>query len=303
MPPFRLGTRGSPLALVQAHMVRDALIAAHGWEPGRVEIVTIRTTGDAVQDRPLAEIGGKALWTKEIDRALLANEIDASVHSMKDVETFRPASIAIAAMLPRADVRDRLIGADSVAALKQGAVVGTSSPRRAAQLRKLRPDLNIVMFRGNVDTRLGKVAAGEADATLLAAAGLERLGRDMGTAIPADTMLPAPAQGAVGIEARAGDHDARRWLAAIDHGETHACVTAERALLAALKADCHSPVGALATIEGAILTLRAELLSEDGAQSVHAQEAGAPGDVELPRAVARDLLERAPPEVRQLFDG
>jgi len=303
MRPFRLGTRGSPLALIQANMVRDALISAHSWEPARVEIVTIRTTGDAVQDRPLAEIGGKALWTKEIDRALLAGEIDAGVHSMKDVETFRPAEIAIGAMLPRADVRDRIIGADSVASLKQGATVGTSSPRRAAQLLKLRPDLEIVMFRGNVDTRLAKLAAGEADATLLAAAGLERLGREVGHGIPTDTMLPAPAQGAVGVEARAGDHDAMRWLAAIDHGETHACVAAERALLAALKADCHSPVGALATIEGAILTLRAELLSEDGAHSVHAQEAGAPGDAELSRAIARDLLDRAPPEVRCLFDG
>ena len=303
MPPFRLGTRGSPLALVQAHLVRDALIAAHGWTPDRVEIVTIRTTGDAVQDRPLAEIGGKALWTQEIDRALLAGDVDASVHSMKDVETFRPESIALVAMLPRADVRDRIIGAESVAALKHGAVVGTSSPRRAAQLLKLRPDLKIVMFRGNVDTRLGKLAGGDVDATLLAAAGLERLGRDVGHAIPSDTMLPAPSQGAVGIEVRADDADARRWIAAIDHGETHACVAAERALLAALKADCHSPLGALATIEGAILTLRAELLSEDGAHSVHAQEAGAPGDVELSRAVARDLLDRAPPEVRCLFDG
>jgi hydroxymethylbilane synthase len=300
MPPFRLGTRGSPLALIQAHLVRDALIAAHGID---CEIVVIRTTGDTVQDRALAEIGGKALWTQEIDRALLAGEVDASVHSMKDVETFRPDTIAIAAMLPRADVRDRIVGAESVAALRQGAVVGTSSPRRAAQLRKLRPDVEIVLFRGNVDTRLGKLAAGEADATLLAAAGLERLGRDTGHAIPTDAMLPAPAQGAVGIEARAGDHDAMRWLAAIDHGETHACVTAERALLAALKADCHSPVAALARIEGAILTLEAELFSGDGAFHVHAQIEGAPLDPGLPLAVAKDLLERAPPEVRRLFGG
>lgn len=284
-------------------MVRDALLAAHGWEASRVEIVTIRTTGDKVQDRPLAEIGGKALWTKELDRALLGGEIDCSVHSMKDVETFRPDSIAIAAILERADVRDRLIGADSVKALPNGAVVGTSSPRRAAQLRKLRPDLGIVMFRGNVDTRLTKVAAGEADATILAAAGLERLGRDDGAAIPVETMLPAPAQGAVGVEVRAADHDAHRIVHAIDHGETRACVLAERGLLAALKADCHSPVGALATIEGAILTLRAELLSEDGSHSVHAQEAGAPGDMALPQTIARDLLDRAPPEVRRLFDG
>lgn len=300
MPPFRLGTRGSPLALVQAHMVRDALIAAHGIA---CEIVVIKTTGDIVQDRPLAEIGGKALWTKEIDRALLANDIDASVHSMKDVETFRPESIVIAAMLPRADVRDRLIGAESIAALLEGAVVGTSSPRRAAQLRKLRPDLRIVMFRGNVDTRLGKLAAGEVDATLLAAAGLERLGRDTGFAVPVSEMLPAPAQGAVGIEVRADDAEAMRLVSAIDHPSTHSCVLTERSLLATLKADCHSPVGALATIEGAILTLRAELLSEDGAHSVHAQEAGAPGDMALPQTVGRDLLNRAPPEVRRLFDG
>lgn len=284
-------------------MVRDALLTAHGWDADRIEIVTIRTTGDKVQDRPLAEIGGKALWTKELDRALLDGEIDCSVHSMKDVETVRPDSIAIAAILKRADVRDRLIGADSVAVLGQGAVVGTSSPRRAAQLRKLRPDLGIVMFRGNVDTRLAKVAAGEADATILAAAGLERLGRDNGAAIPVETMLPAPAQGAVGVEVRAADTQAHRIVSAIDHGETRACVLAERGLLAALHADCHSPVGALATIEGAILTLRAELLSEDGAYHVHAQEAGAPGDMALPAAIARDLLDRAPPEVRRLFAG
>jgi hydroxymethylbilane synthase len=165
---FRLGTRGSPLALTQAAMVRDALVAAHGWTPDRIAIVPIRTTGDRVQDRALAEIGGKALWTKELDRALLAGEIDCAVHSMKDVETVRPESIAIAAMLPRADVRDRLIGADAIDALRPGAVVGTSSPRRRAQLLRLRPDLSVVLFRGNVETRLAKLAAGEVDATLLA---------------------------------------------------------------------------------------------------------------------------------------
>ncbi|MBO9713982.1 hydroxymethylbilane synthase [Sphingomonas sp.] len=303
MPSLRLGTRGSPLALVQAHLVRDALLAAHGWSADAVEIVVIRTTGDRVQDRALAEIGGKALWTKELDRALLDGEIDCAVHSMKDVETVRPAEIAIAAVLPRADVRDRIVGAESVAALPERARVGTSSPRRAAQVRRLRPDVEIVLFRGNVDTRLAKLAADEAEATLLAAAGLERLGRSEGHAIPVETMLPAPAQGAVGIEARAGDHEALRLIGAIDCPETHGCIAAERALLAALKADCHSPVAALATIEGAILTLRAELFSEDGAHHVHAQEAGAPGDPALPGAVARDLLERAPTEVRRLFGG
>jgi hydroxymethylbilane synthase len=285
-------------------MVRDALIAAHGWSPDAVEIVPIKTTGDRVQDRALAEIGGKALWTKELDRALLAGEIDCAVHSMKDVETVRPESIVIAAVLPRADVRDRIVGVESIAALRQGAVVGTSSPRRAAQLKRVRPDLETVLFRGNVDTRLAKLAAGEVDATMLAAAGLERLGRqDVGHAVPVETMLPAPAQGIVGIEVRAGDEEAFGIVRAIDHVVTHGCVLAERALLAALKADCHSPVGALATIEGGILTLRAELLSEDGAFHVHAQEAGTPGDPALPEAVARDLLDRAPPEVRRLFEG
>ncbi|MDV3458710.1 hydroxymethylbilane synthase [Sphingomonas sp. HF-S4] len=304
MPIFRLGTRGSPLALTQAHMVRDALVAAHALAADAIEIVPIRTTGDKVQDRALAEIGGKALWTKELDRALLAGEIDAAVHSMKDVETVRPEAISIVAMLPRADVRDRLVGAESIDALRQGAVIGTSSPRRAAQMRHLRPDLETIVFRGNVDTRLAKLAAGEVDATLLAAAGLERLGRhDVGTAIPINVMLPAPAQGAVGIECRTDDDRARGMLAKIDDPQTHACVLAERALLAALKADCHSPVAALATIEGAIMTLRAELLSEDGSVHVYAQEAGAPTDPVLSIAVARDLLVGAPPEIRRLFGG
>jgi hydroxymethylbilane synthase len=270
-------------------MVRDALTAAHGVA---VEIVVIRTTGDAVQDRPLAEIGGKALWTKELDRALLGGEIDCAVHSMKDVETVRPDAIAIAAMLPRADVRDRLIGAPSIAELPRGAVVGTSSPRRRAQLLRLRPDLKVVMFRGNVDTRLAKLAAGEADATLLAAAGLARLGRpDTGAAIEVDEMLPAPAQGAVGIEARADDADTRALLAALDHPPTYRSVLAERALLAALHAGCHSPVAALAGEDGVI---RAELLAEDG-------EAYVAGSGDDPAALARDLLARAPDSIRKLF--
>lgn len=304
MTRIRLGTRGSPLALTQAHMVRDALVAAHGWQTDDVQIVVIRTTGDAVQDRPLAEIGGKALWTKELDRALMAGETDASVHSMKDVETIRPAEIAIAAMLPRADVRDRLIGADAIAALPQGARIGTSSPRRAAQLQRLRPDVQVVMFRGNVDTRLAKLAAGEADATLLAAAGLERLGRhDVGAAVPVTQMLPAPAQGAVGIEVRADDAEARRHISAIGHPQTEACVLAERALLAALQADCHSPVAALAQIEGAVMTIDAQLFSEDGAEQVVAQESGAPGDPAVAQALAAKLLDRAPPAIARLFGG
>ena len=295
---FRLGTRGSPLALVQAGMVRSALMAAHGWAD--VEIVVIRTTGDRVQDRALAEIGGKALWTKELDRALLAGEVDACVHSMKDVETIRPREIAIAAMLERADVRDRLIGADTIANLRHGAVVGTSSPRRAAQLGRLRPDVRTTLFRGNVDTRLGKLAVGEVDATLLAAAGLDRLGRyDTGVPVPFEEMLPAPAQGAVGIETLA-DAPARALAAAIDHADTHRAVAAERALLATLAADCHSPVAALARIEGDQLFLRAQLLTERGDESVEGEMRGRD---DVGTALAHDLLARAPDAVRRLFAG
>lgn len=289
MDRIRIGTRGSPLALVQAGLVRDALVAAHGIA---VEILVIKTTGDKIQNQALAEIGGKALWTKELDRALLGGDIDCSVHSMKDVETMRPDGIKIAAMLPRGDVRDRMIGAESIAALPYGATVGTSSPRRRAQLLRSRPDLKIVLFRGNVDTRLARLKAGEADATLLAAAGLERLGHcDIGVAIGIEVMLPAPAQGAVGIETRREDHASRDLLAAIDHSQTHGCVAAERALLEALQAGCHSPVAALAMEDG---TIRAELLAEDGSSHVE-------GSGNDPAALARELLDRASEGIRQLF--
>lgn len=297
---FRLGTRGSPLALVQAGLVRAALVAAHGWREEAIETVVVRTTGDRIQDRPLAEIGGKALWTRELDRALLAGEVDACVHSMKDVETIRPSEIRIAAMLPRADVRDRLIGAPTIAALPTHAVVGTSSPRRRAQLLSLRPDLRVVSLRGNVDTRLAKLAAGDMDATLLAAAGLDRLGRDAGAPVPIEVMLPAPAQGAVGIEVRAGDTRAAELLAAIDCGATSACVHAERGLLAALVADCHSPVAALATLSGDTIRLRAALFAEDGAEMVEGVAEASMG-VAIGALLAADLLARAPPAVRGLF--
>ncbi len=299
---LRLGTRGSPLALTQARMVRQALMAAHGWDEAAIEIVTVKTSGDRIQDRALAEVGGKALWTKELDVALNDGTIDFAVHSMKDVETIRPDDIVIAAMLPRADVRDRLIGAESVAAIRQGGRVGTSSPRRSAQIKRLRPDLEIVLFRGNVDTRLAKVAAGEADATLLAAAGLDRLGRpDVGHAVPIETMLPAPAQGAVGIEARRDDDAMRGWLAAIDHEGTSACVRAERALLARLGGDCRSPIAALATLEHGRMRLRAEILSPDGALT----EAGEAliSDPSEAADLAADLLGRAPAELAACFAG
>lgn len=302
--PLKLGTRGSPLALTQAHMVRRALMAAHGWGEDAIEIVPVKTTGDRVQDRPLAELGGKALWTKELDHALAEGMIDFAVHSMKDVETIRPETIAIAAMLARADVRDRLIGAESVTALPQGARVGTSSPRRSAQLLRLRADLEIVMFRGNVDTRLSRLNLGEADATLLAAAGLDRLGRpEIGHAVPTETMLPAPAQGAVGIECLAARTDLRAALAAIDHHDTHLCVLAERALLAQLGADCRSPMAALAVRDGATIFLRAEILSMDG-RLYRAGETSAPvGDHRPIMALASALLADAEPELRALFSG
>jgi hydroxymethylbilane synthase len=304
MFPLRLGTRGSPLALTQANMVAGALRAVHGWDEQAIEIVAIRTSGDTIQDRALAEVGGKALWTKELDRALFDGEIHFAVHSMKDVETIRPDGIVIAAMLPRADVRDRLIGAETVAALGQGARIGTSSPRRAAQLRRLRPDLAVVLFRGNVDTRLRKLAEGEADATLLAAAGLDRLGRaDIGHAIPIETMLPAPAQGAVGIETLVANAQVAAWLAAIDHRPTSLCVAAERAFLAALGADCRSPVAALAVEESGAIHLRAEILSETGDAHVAGEARFAVDDADGPGALGRDLLSRADPALRALFAG
>ena len=297
---LRLGTRGSPLALWQANMVADALRAAHGLGADAIEIVTIRTTGDKVQDRALAEIGGKALWTKELDRALLNREIDFAVHSMKDVETIRPPEIVIAAMPPRADTRDRLIGAESLAALPPNARVGTSSPRRAAQVRRARPDAEILLFRGNVETRLRKLAEGEADATLLAAAGLERLGHaDIGH--PLDDMLPAPAQGAVGVEARADDTATLAMLAAIDHSPTSLCVRAERALLAALGADCRSPVAALARIEGGAILLRAEIYSEDGLLCEAGEIRFEIGDADAPGRLSQELLARAAAPLRRLF--
>jgi hydroxymethylbilane synthase len=300
--PLRIGTRGSPLALAQAGMVADALRAAHGWGAERIEIVPITTTGDVVQDRPLAEIGGKGLWTKELDRCLAAGETDVSVHSMKDVETIRAESLLIAAMLPRADVRDRLIGAPSIAAIPQGATVGTSSPRRTAQLLQRRPDLNVVPIRGNVETRLRKVAEGEVAATLLAAAGLDRIGRgEVGAVI--EDMLPAPSQGAVGIEVLAGNEEVRALVAAIDHRETHACVRAERRLLYALGGDCRSAVAALATMTGGRITLRAEILTGDGRDAEAGETSFGPDDEEAPAALARLLLARAGANLKAMFAG
>lgn len=303
--PLRLGTRASPLAMAQAHQARAALLARHGWDESAVEIVPMTASGDRIQDRALADVGGKALWTKELDAALGTGGTDFSVHSMKDVETIRPTGFVLAAMLPREDVRDRLIGVEKIAALPQGAVVGTSSPRRTAQLLKARPDLQIILFRGNVQTRLAKLAAGEAAATLLAAAGLERLGmHDTGHAIETAEMLPAPSQAAIGIECRADDEAVRDALSAINHQLTCTCVEAERALLAELGADCRSPVAALARVEkGGALLLRAQLLSLDGKHAVEGELLLGSHAEATPEHLARSLLERAPAPVRKLFAG
>ena len=283
-------------------MTRAALMAAHGWGEDAVEIVTITTDGDRIQDRPLADIGGKALWTKTLDRALLDGRTDASVHSMKDVETDRPRGIVIAAMLERADVRDRLIGALSIDGLPDNAIIGTASPRRGAQLRRLRPDLKIVPFRGNVATRIARVENGEAHATLLAAAGLDRLGQShVGAPIAVETMLPAVAQGAVGIECRADDAATQALLAAIGHAPTQICVLAERALLRALGGSCHSPIGVLARIDDAEVWLCAEILSEDGSEQRGGETRFEQGDEDAPRALACRLLADASPALAALF--
>jgi hydroxymethylbilane synthase len=297
---LRLGTRGSPLALVQARLVATALRDAHGWGPELIEIEPIATSGDQLRDRSISEMGGKALWTKELDSALLEGRIDLAVHSMKDVETIRPPQLALAAMLERADVCERLVGAPSLAALPEGARVGTSSPRRAAQLLARRPDLIIVPFRGNVETRLRKIQMGEVDATLLAAAGLDRLGRsDCGVLL--DDFLPAPAQGAIGVEVRTSDRRVRTLLSAIDHRATHICVAAERRLLEGLGGSCRSPVAALATLEGDRIRLRAEILTEDGAEAERCDREFGSGDDGAPLELAREMLDRAPSRLRALF--
>ncbi|MDT7933675.1 MAG: hydroxymethylbilane synthase [Sphingomonadaceae bacterium] len=297
------GTRGSPLALAQTRMAAAALAVAHGRGEGAIRFDVVKTVGDMVQDRPLAEIGGKALWTKELDAALRNRRIDAAVHSLKDVETFIPDGIVIAAILPRADPRDRMVGAPGLTALPEGARFGTSSPRRAAQALSRRPDLQIVSFRGNVETRIRKVAAGEAEATLLAAAGLDRLGHDgVGVAQSFDDFLPAPSQAAVAITAREADADTRSALAAIDCAPTRACVMAERALLAALGAGCHSCVAAHATLSGGDVTTVAELLLADGSERVRDEIRSSTADArEAAADLARRLLAGASPALRATF--
>jgi hydroxymethylbilane synthase len=301
MQGLRLGTRGSPLALAQARKVAAAIETAQRWPDGWVQIVEIKTTGDKVQDKPLAEIGGKALWTKELDRALLDDEVDFCVHSMKDVESVRPKEIHIAAVRPRGDVRDRIVGAESIDKLKQAAVVGTSSPRRAAQLLRLRPDLKIVPIRGNVETRLKKVESGEVDATLLASAGLKRLEIDAGTAIPTEIILPAPGQAVIGMECRTNDTRTQSVLSTVSNQITYSCVMAERAFTRALGATCHSPVAAFCAFEDGDLRMRAQLFSEDGSEMVEDRAVFDCGDSKTPEQLAHSLLAAAPDSIRRLF--
>ena len=285
-PLLRIGTRGSPLALKQAEEVRAKLAAAHDIVADDIEIVVISTGGDRVQDRSLTELGGKGMFTKEIEQALFSGAIDLGVHSSKDVAATLPDGLMLAAFLERADVRDAFVSlsANSLEALPQGARMGTSSLRRAAQMQRSRPDLEIVPFRGNVDTRLEKLARGVADATLLAAAGLSRLNRldRVTTFLDPKKFPPCPAQGAIGIEVRENDRRALDLIAPLDHAVTTAGVTAERAFLRELDGSCRTPIGAYTEQQNGMLTLHGEILSPDGKLCFSGQIGG-------PSAKADDL--------------
>jgi hydroxymethylbilane synthase len=283
-PLVRIGTRGSPLALIQAQEVKRRLVDA--WPelaaPGAVTVVPIKTSGDRIQDRTLADAGGKGLFTKEIEEALLGETVDLAVHSMKDMPTWLPDGLTIPCLLPREDPRDALIAgrARALADLKPGAIVGTASLRRQAQILALRPDLRVVSLRGNVETRLRKIAAGEADATLLALAGLKRLGMvDRASAVlTPEEMLPAVAQGAIGVECRAADTRALELLAPLHDRPTGIVVTAERALLARLDGSCRTPIAALAALDGDSLRLDALIATPDGRRVLRTQRSGAQAD-------------------------
>ena len=298
--PFKSGTRGSPLALAQAYETRDRLMAAFDLPDTAFEICVIKVTGDIVQDRALREIGGKGLFTKEIEEALLDKSIDVAVHSMKDMPVVQPVGVLLNTYLPREDVRDAFVSfsGSGLRDLENGATVGTSSLRRRAQLLARRPDLNVVEFRGNVQTRLQKLQDGVAVATFLAMAGLNRLGLDQvpKTPIDPDDMLPAVAQGAIGIERRSSDMRAAEMLDAIHDTATGERLTCERSFLAALDGSCETPIGGLAELDGPNLRLRGEILREDGSE-VLADDATAPIEdgAELGVEMARRLLSWAGP--------
>ena len=296
---LRIGTRGSPLALAQARMVRAQLAAAHGWDEARIEIKAIRTSGDRIQDRPLADAGGKGLFTKEIEEALLLGHVELAVHSAKDMPTVLPDGLVLAACLPREDARDAFISpkAATLSALPQGAVIGTASLRRQALVRRLRPDLRVTALRGNVETRLKKLNAGEVDATILALAGLKRLGlADAATAIlDVADFLPAVGQGAIAIEIRQDDAATRDLLAKIDHAETSVALACERAFLAVLDGSCRTPIAGHAIVEGSGLSFRGMILRPDGSEAVETTRAGARGDaVALGADAGAELKARAP---------
>jgi len=299
---MRIGSRGSPLALAQARSVRLALAQAHGVGEDRMPIAAIRTTGDKIVDRPLAEAGGKGLFTKELDAALLAGEIDCAVHSAKDLPTFLPQGLTIAGYLTREDPRDAFICAKAArfADLPRGASLGSASPRRQALAKRLRPDLNLVLLRGNVETRLRKVESGEVDASLLALAGLKRLGleRHATEILSTQGFLPAVGQGAVAITARAGDEATLAAIAPVLDAPTGAALAAERAFLAALDGSCRTPIAGLATLAGDRLSFRGMVLSLDGSQAWEIAEDGrAEEGQRLGARAGRDLLSRLPADL------
>jgi hydroxymethylbilane synthase len=266
--PFRIGTRGSPLALAQAHEARDRLMAAHGLPEEMFEIVVLTTTGDRITDRSLSEIGGKGLFTQELEEKLAIGELDFAVHSAKDMATTLPEGLYLSAFMPREDIRDAVIGrtAAKLIDLPHGATVGSSSLRRQALIRRMRPDINVITFRGLVDTRLRKLAEGQVDATLLALAGLKRLGKvDVLTDIlDPDTFPPAPAQGAIAIESRIGDERMDNLLAAINDPATFDAVSCERAFLGALDGSCRTPIGGYAICEGDQIKFSGLIITPDG---------------------------------------
>lgn len=304
--PLRIGTRGSPLALAQAHETRDRLMAAHGLPEAAFEIHVIKTTGDRVLDRPLREIGGKGLFTREIEDALLDRSIDIAVHSMKDMPVLQPDGLVIDCYLPREDVRDAFVSRrfGSIAELPAGTAVGSSSLRRRAQLAHRRPDLQLVEFRGNVQTRMRKLDEGVAAATFLAMAGLTRLGllEVVRGAIEPEEMLPAVAQGAIGVERRKDDEIAAGLLAAIADRPTALRVEAERAYLRRLDGSCQTPIAGLALLDGDQLWLRGEILLPDGSLSITGERRGPAADgPAMGLELAEELLSRAPQSFFELI--
>jgi hydroxymethylbilane synthase len=297
-PVVRIGSRGSPLALAQAREVQARLAAASGLDAGRIEINVIRTTGDLIQDRPLSEAGGKGLFTKEIEEALLAGKIDLAVHSSKDLPTILPAGLVLAGFLPREDARDAFISrkAKTLRELSPGAVVGTASLRRQAMVKRLRPDIKVVTLRGNVETRLRKLEAGDVDATLLAVAGLKRLGLiSAATAIlDLDEFLPAVGQGAIGIETRADDGTTRALVAAINDVDTATALTAERSFLAVLDGSCRTPIGGHARVSGGTVRFRGMIVQPDGSAAFEVLREGLRENAaKLGADAGRDLKDRA----------